>query len=400
MLLCFFEEVKEYCRALFQLPLYVMETLSLQSPPPVECLHSVVLDQTRDTPLHAQLRNALERIITNDFADGARFYSETQLIEILRVSQGTVRRALADLTSAGIIVRKRAQATYVQKSARANVPKKLAVFVVDYRSSSIARELSALHAACVDQGIEMLPLYTHQGQHFNKAYNQISFGPDEGGVVLLGNSTAATRELEQALFERRYPFVTIDTRLPDQRGHFVGPDNDESVRLALAHLASLGHQKILLLVCEPEGVNTRARIEAFGRHCAALGVQQPSVHDCKMVPWDRSYDAARKAMEHIWSAPRESRPTAIFAISDMGALGAMKWLLERNVKIPGDVSVIGFDGIDTGAVCHPALTSLLQPSEQIAAESLRVVKMPVTHPQNVYLRPVLLVRESTGPAPS
>ncbi|WP_052360767.1 substrate-binding domain-containing protein [Geminisphaera colitermitum] len=375
-----------------------METLATNVTPPIERLRSIVLDPSRDLSLHAQLRNALQRMITEDFEDRARFYSETQLIDALGISQGTVRRALTDLANTGLILRKRAQATFVQKKPQLSFPRKLAVFVVDYRSANIARSLSTLHAACVDQGIEMLPLYTYQGQHLNKAYKQLNFPPTEGAVVILGHPTATTYELEQALSERHYQFVTIDTLLPNQRGHFVGPDNDTGVRLAIEHLTQLGHRRIALLVCEPDNANTRARIAAFTRYTQALGTTHSLIHDCKMVPWDRAYDAGRKAIAEIWALPSATRPTALFAVSDMGALGAMKWLLEQGVRIPGDISIIGFDGIDTGAVCHPALTSILQPYEQIITETIRLAKVPVTHPEQVIIKPTLLQRESTGPA--
>ena len=367
--------------------------------PDLNLLQEVVLDQHRDTPLHAQLRNSLQRLIWDKFENNDRFYSETQLIAAFKISQGTVRRALSDLVTTGLLERRPARGTLVRKPVEATGLLNLAVFLPEWFSPNLSRILQLLNIECLKRNIALQPIYTHQGEHLLKAYEQLKFRPKEGGVVLLSNSPQATDELSAALEDKGYHHVVVDTLVRNSARNFVGTCNETGVRIGLDHLTGLGHRKIALLVNEPEeNENVRERTAAFEKYVSQISptIEHPIYHSGAHL-WDNSSTAAVKVMEDIWNSP--NRPTAIFTISDYGAVAAITWLQKEGVKVPEEVSVLGSDGSEIGGIIHPGLTSVAQPFDKISETIFEILSDRSTHARQVFLPPYLIIRESVAPPP-
>jgi LacI family transcriptional regulator len=366
--------------------------------PSGDLLKEIVLDHSRELPLHAQLKSSLRRLIVENFEDTNRFFSEAQLIGHLRVSQGTVRRALTDLAADGILEKRPAKGTIVRKGAAAGL-RNMAVFVPAYFSSNITEVLTRLNVEALKRQIHLQPLFTHQGESLLRAYKQLQFRPQNGAVVLLANSPMATAELTTAFQEKGYVCITVDTLLDDPQQKFVGVNNKLGIELGMDHLTSLGHRNIALLVNEPEASdNIQERIATFEGYHRNNGLRlETSVIHTGTHIWENSSVAAFTVMEAIWSA--KPRPTAIFAVSDSGAISAIQWLLKRKIKVPEEVSVLGFDGSDFGAMIHPTLSSVSNPFQAFSDAVFDILdKTPATD-SRIFVTPTLVVRDSTGPVP-
>lgn len=367
--------------------------------PPLEYLSEIVLDSTRDLPLHAQLRSSLERLIHERMAGDARFYSESQLISHLKISQGTVRRALADLAGQGLLEKRPARGTVVRKQEKSTGLHHLAVFLPDYSSQNVAQFLSLLNAECMNRNMALQPIYTHRGERLLLAYTSLRFGPQEGGVVLLENSPRATVELHSALHEKGYNCVVIGTLLRNANFKFVGGCNTTSVKLALQHLVDLGHRRISLLVNEPEEKeNVQERIAAFDSFVKECSTPlEPQILRSGNQLWDDS-----RTVENVLSNAMKpgSAPTAILAVSDVGALATIKWLQQQGFSVPRDVSVMGIDGIEMGGMIHPALTTMVNPFEDMTEVVFELLSEVGGPPRKVLVPAKLLVRESTAPPPA
>ncbi len=309
--------------------------------------------------------------------------------------QGTVRRALADLVTTGLLERRPARGTLVRKPADSTGLRNLAVFLPEWFSPNLSRILQLLNIECLKRDISLQPFYTHQGEHLVKAYEQLRFRPQEGGVVLLSNSSQATDELSAALEDKGYHFVVVDTLVRNSPRNFVGTCNETSIQIGLDYLTSLGHRRLTLLVSEPEdNGNVRERIAAFQKLTAAQPGLQVKIHYCGTHLWDDASVATVKAMEEIWNAP--VRPTAIFSISDYGAIAAITWLQKHGVRVPREVSVLGSDGSEIGGIIHPGLTSVAQPFEKIAETVFEILGDRSTKARQVFLTPHLIHRESVA----
>lgn len=367
--------------------------------PSCDLLKEVVLDDTREMPLHAQIKTSLRRLILDNFEDTSRFFSEAQLVDHLRVSQGTIRRALTDLAADGIIEKRRAKGTIVRKRSKGTGLRNLALFLPEYFSSNITQALTRLTVEGLRRQIHLQTIFTHQGENLLRACRQLSFRPHEGAVVLLANPPMATAELSAVLQERGYDCVTVDTLLNDPLQKFVGVNNKAGIELGMDHLASLGHRSIALLANEPEiSENIQERIATFENYHRNNGLRLDlKVYRAGTRFWENSSAAAFNVMESICEA--QPRPTAIFAVSDSGAISAVQWLLKRKIKVPEEMSVLGFDGSEFGALIHPSLTTLANPFQAFAAAVFDLLDKKPAMARRVLISPTLVVRDSTGPVP-
>ncbi len=367
--------------------------------PSGDLLQHIVLDPSRDLPLHAQLKSSLRRLILHKFEDTNRFFSEAQLIGHLQISQGTVRRALTDLASDGMLEKRPAKGTIVRKKIKADGLMNLAVFLPEYYSSNITEVITRLNVECLNRQIHLQSIFTHKGRSLQRAYQQLRFSPKEGAVVLLANTPIPTAELNTVLSEKGYDCITVDTLLRDPEQKFVGVDNKIGITLGMDHLTSLGHRNIALLVNEPEASeNVQERIDAFESYHRSSGLAlKTRVFHTGVAVWQNSATAALVGMEQIWNS--SPRPTAIFTVSDPGALAAIQWLQKRAIRVPKDVSVLGFDGAAFGELIHPALSSIATPFQDVADTVFAILERKSGREERIFLPPSLVIRESTAAPP-
>jgi LacI family transcriptional regulator len=165
------------------------------------------------------------------------------------------------------------------------------------------------------------------------------------------------------------PIVTIDPTggtpcdIPS-----VGATNWTGALTATEHLVSLGHRHVAFIGGPDHLQCSRARGDGFrsAMHAADLPVRPELVHE-----GDFSHEAGQRAMSALLDL--DSPPTAVFAGNDQQALGACQAIRERGLRIPDDVSVIGFDDLPVARWTYPALTTIRQPVAEMAAQAMRML---------------------------
>lgn len=190
------------------------------------------------------------------------------------------------------------------------------------------------------------------------------------------------------------PFVTLDIDGGDLFPSFR-VDHVLGAKLATRHLISLGHTRIAGLLGHEPYRSSKLRRKGWLSALAAAGLAPgPATH----TPWtpDGGYDATK---ELIKKAP--GKFTAIFAANDLIAMGAILALHEAGIKVPEEVSVIGFDNMPEGRFLHPPLTTATSDFDVMARESLDILfaqihGTPGTRRMRRVFRPELVVRESTA----
>jgi LacI family transcriptional regulator len=216
------------------------------------------------------------------------------------------------------------------------------------------------------------------------------------GVILMG---ADTRDPDvQALARSGIPCVAVDLDLLGQRAGYVMSDNVRGSRAAVEHLAQLGHRRVGFI-----GGPTTTRPGADRLLGFRLGLddhQLPYGND-RVLEGDFYADSGHKAMERLLGLPEP--PTAVVAASDLMAAGAVRAAQEGGIRVPADVSIVGFDDIQLAALMHPALTTIRQDKAGLghaAAEALvRMIDDPAAPPPVVALPVELVVRHSTAAPP-
>ncbi|MCX2967778.1 MULTISPECIES: LacI family DNA-binding transcriptional regulator [Streptomyces] len=227
----------------------------------------------------------------------------------------------------------------------------------------------------------------------------------ERGVVgiiyvsgLHADTTADMRRYER-LRARGVPYVLVNGFSPKVRAPFVSPDDRAAMRLAVTHLASLGHRRVGLALGPARFVPVQRKIEGFLRSLdERLGVRGPEAEACiqhSLYTLEGGQAAASTLLERGC--------TAVVCASDMMALGAIRAARQRGLAVPGDVSVIGFDDSPLIAFTDPPLTTIRQPVTAMGQAAVRALLeeiggTPAPHSEFVFL-PELVVRGSTAAAP-
>ncbi|BDI28441.1 ribose operon repressor RbsR [Capsulimonas corticalis] len=350
-----------------------------------------MISRDRGIPLHLQVRGTLRDVIENHCEDGQAFWTEALLMDKLDVSRATVRKALSELTREGLLVRRAALGTSVTKKTS---PTLLGLFVHQYNSDFQSELLQACAAEASLRGLQLQPYYTHNGEQISEAFERVTLPPHQQRIIILGETEGFTGQLYRALHDRGYHAVIVDAIRPGFRGSYVGTDNAQAIQIGLDHLMQLGHRRITLLVNEPAEVESvRLKIEAFERITWSQGMAEARVVLCGSKPGDSSFDAAGGAMDAVWA--QESHPTAVFTVSDPGAWAVLKWCAEHRVDAPGELSVLGFEGVRRSRFTHPTLTTVAHPIADLARRAIDLLWD--REERQEFLAPYLLVGESTGP---
>ncbi|WP_197067887.1 LacI family DNA-binding transcriptional regulator [Actinomyces polynesiensis] len=188
------------------------------------------------------------------------------------------------------------------------------------------------------------------------------------------------------------PLVVLGPSL-DMNAASVDFDQEVGTREAVRHLLGLGHRTVHHVAGPAESYSAVGRERAWRSVLTEQGRPVPPVVTGDWSP-DSGYRATRDLLEH-------ERPTALFVANDQMALGAFRALLEAGLRVPEDVSVIGFDNIDEAVAFPTPLTTVAQDWEKVGHEALRAaLDMIAGGPPTTSSLPTrLVVRESTGPAP-
>ena len=179
-------------------------------------------------------------------------------------------------------------------------------------------------------------------------------------------------------------------------------DHDRAAELALGHLQKLGHKRIAFIKGQEFSSDTAARWQSINKAAAQLGLDvSPKLTvqlETDLASPELGYRVTKRLLE------RKVRFTALFAFNDVSAIGAIEALRSQGLNVPRDVSVVGFDDIQTAAFQRPQLTTVRQPLKKmgmIAAETLlRRIARPDddSYPRQIVIEPELVVRKSTAQA--
>lgn len=193
------------------------------------------------------------------------------------------------------------------------------------------------------------------------------------------------------------PLVVLDPlHLPDSRVNSVGATNFAGGLAATRHLLSLGHRRIAYLGGPALAVCNQARMHGYR---AAMEAEGAPVPDAYVRPGEFTYETGLLGAGALLDLPQP--PTAIFAGNDEIAVGAVEAARARGLRVPEDLSVVGFDDNDAARTSAPPLTTVRQPFAEIGRAALEaVLQLAEGRPLNshrVELATQLVVRESTAP---
>jgi LacI family transcriptional regulator len=201
---------------------------------------------------------------------------------------------------------------------------------------------------------------------------------------------------------RGIPVVLID----HSRGQFelcaAAGDHQLGGQIAAEHLLSLGHRRIAFLGSDNDPRPVAQRVEGTRLALAAAGLDpdEALLHIRMPLHPPTIVEASNRAVEQVLAA--EPRPTAILCLNDTAALGVLQGLEQTGLRVPADMSVVGYDDLSFASRLAPPLTTVSQPAYELgraAAELLLDEMQPEHEHRETLFRPSLVVRSTTAPPP-
>jgi len=224
-----------------------------------------------------------------------------------------------------------------------------------------------------------------------------------GGLIAsppLSDARQIRRSMWTRLHERQFPLVLLNRDVEPGIFHQISPDNLQGVRLSTDLLVRLGHKRVAYISGTPEILPVCQRLAAYKQFAAQFGFDR----DARLI--ETSSFTARggyEACQRLWRRLRR-KPTAIMALTDTIAAGALKYLREAGVNVPGDVSLMGFDGTPQSEFSLIGITTIEMPIYEMGRKAVEILDQAIKHPagtpQSVTMPVRLIERESTGPVRS
>jgi LacI family transcriptional regulator, galactose operon repressor len=325
-----------------------------------------------------------------------------------KVSTATVSRTVNQVATVDAQLAKRVWKAieelgyYPNRQARALVSGRSRVFgliVSEITNPFFPEIVQTFETLAVEQHYEILLTSTiHDPKRMELAVRRMIEGRVDGVAIL-------TFGMEEYLLEhlrfRNLPLVFIDIGPKAPRVSNIRVDYADGIRQAVQHIAALRHKRIGFIAGPVRLRSAMARKDAFQASMREIGLP---VNSDFLVEGDHKLEGGKKALKKL--AELRERPTAVLCSNDMTAIGVMREAFELGIKVPQDLSVIGFDDIRMAEFLTPPLTTVQMSQSELARLAfealLKEVKRetPVPEGTEYILKTRLVLRNSTTFPPS
>jgi LacI family transcriptional regulator len=215
------------------------------------------------------------------------------------------------------------------------------------------------------------------------------------GIVLMGVDRLDPEVAK--LLDAEIPLIGVDLDVTGATATYVASDNVGGARLAVRHLHGLGHRRIATIAGPQDSKPGIDRLLGFHAELQALGIESISQYE-RIGDWYS--ESGEQSMQALLALPEP--PTAVFAASDLMAVGAMKAAREAGLSVPDDLAVVGFDDIQLASLIDPALTTIRQDKVGLGRAAawalLKQIENPELTSAALTLPVELVVRASSGGA--
>ncbi|HBP05765.1 GntR family transcriptional regulator [Victivallaceae bacterium BBE-744-WT-12] len=328
-----------------------------------------------ETPVYKRLGETIRRRINEGvYPLGSQLPTELEMVNEFNVSRMTVSKGLTELIEAGIIKRIRGKGTFVCSQKFEAIDSKSEIPVIKcilpgaiYEQSFASNAL--LQGVCAE--LKNTPYQTGIAFCGNEDEILAELGKAESdncaGYILWPRESKRFCEAVGKLQAAGFPLILLDSFFPEYQGEFIGTDNFAGAETAVDCLVAHGHRRIGYLTLTPDRSSLAERLAGFiaasTRHCLTFDPRLVEVipNDPQLptekIPAHRS-EFLREAFKRMLALPEAERPTALFTSHDFIAIELFRIAAETGVKIPGQLSLIGFDNIDCSGWLPVPLTTV------------------------------------------
>jgi DNA-binding LacI/PurR family transcriptional regulator len=266
----------------------------------------------------------------------------------------------------------------------------------DRVNAVLDRFIYCLAQAAEAAGYHLLT-FTHPDNAPTPAYDELIRAGRVDAFVLSGTVINDLRI--PFLLESGFPFVSFGRSNPEWDFAWVDTDGQRGVREAVEYLVGLGHRRIAMAAWPEESLSGHYRLAGYMDAMQSAGLD---IHPDYIQRGEHSEPFGREAMTRWLQLPKNERPTAVIAITDLVAIGVMIEAERHGLYIGRDLSVIGYDDTPLVQYLRPSLTTLHQPLQEIVQALIVLLERMLqgdTRERHVLIPPRLIVRGSCGEPP-
>jgi len=346
---------------------------------------------------------AKEIIKEKNLSPGDRFFSETELCNIHKVSRQTVRQALAYMERQGILSRRKGSGSFIQSPDPAPIEKNsnlvgiVSTYFSDYIFPSI---VTGIERVLTDHNVSM-QLMTTSNQVAEEARALEKMLEQNVGGLIVEPSKSALPNPNMALYNeiraRDIPLVFFNAKYAWSANPLVAMDDYAAGQIATEHLISLGHRKIAGIFVF-DNMQGHKRYQGFMNSLIAHNIPAPE----KRVLW---FPAAEQSALFANSGSGLSElldgSTAVVCYNDSLAVELLGYCKNQGRSVPGDLSVVGIDDSDLARICEVPLTSVRHPKQQLGETAAEILLELMSNPsfkaKDTLFPSKLIKRDSTAP---
>lgn len=297
------------------------------------------------------------------------------------------------------------QPNALARSLRGGKTGSIGVCFQEIDSPILARKVSILQQLLRDQGYHALIELTNYNHDLEVQIIRHFLSMKVEGIVLIGSMLREEDDITGILKRQQLPVIRVDPVVPTEE-HEVSIERGYSMKVALEHLFEQGHRKFGVIGFDPEIAYAPYRLAGLQKAAKDFGLSYEEDFDCyfEAGSYDHGYDMGYQLAGQLLEKAKVSGtplPTAVIAINDRVAIGALKRLKEAGKRVPDDVALMGYDDLDVSTYVTPPLTTMDHRAEALmetAAEKLfQLMQNPEAETSQMKwtIKPELIVREST-----
>lgn len=362
-----------------------------------------MIDEDDKLPKYAQISEHFKELIkSGQIKYGDRLLSESEIVEKFKVSRHTVRQALMDMDKEGYIYKEQGKGTFCSYKEKKDEKKTIAVLTTYISNYIFPPIISGIEEVLSSAGYTLTLSNTNNEKQKEEEYLQKLINNDILGLIIEPTMSAMENtnlNLYKELEKRNIPYIMINAKYEELNPAYVVMDDIEGGQVVTSYLLQLGHKEIVGIFKNDDiqGINrqqgyvnalTQYGIEVNYEYIGKYGTKEAS-----FFPYEFTSNLLR----------RNSKPTAIVCYNDEIAIQVMHAVRDMGLRIPEDISIVGYDDSDIATATEVKITTIRHPKKEMGKRAARflinMIEKKEEKPFYIY-KPELIVRNSAIIKPS